>query len=326
MKSMNIDDKVSVIVPVYNSAKYLEKCITSILNQTHKNIEFILVDDGSVDESWSLLQHFQCKDARIIALQQTHAGQSVARNKALDLATGSFIMFVDSDDWIDADMIEKMLSALFSQSLDAVKCTMELVGSSMQQIFENDSPLTSDELYKRILKDEIGGQLCGWLYKAPLWQNIRLPHGRLAEDASVLPKVLQGRNISIIANAFYKYNYTNPLNSSNAKENKFKNAMDRAIMFFERIEWLNNINYSDDSIAQLLIKKAVGFTVGAIAIHKSFIYDISDIKYIVSFLKKYIKHILTAKNIDILRKICVIIIILSPKLFYHLKKFLPVSK
>jgi len=319
MNCIYSEKTVSVIVPIYNSSQFLEKCITSIINQTYKNLEIILVDDGSTDDSYTLCQYFQSIDKRIVLLHQKNSGQSVARNNALNIASGSFIMFVDSDDWIDSETIERMLYTLCSKSLDAVKCAMTFIGQETcsNQSLSKYKELNSDEIYKYILADEIGGHLCGWLYKADLWQNIRLPKGRLAEDAAVLPKVLLGKNFCVIPDAFYKYNCSNPFNSSNSKENGLKNAVDRAIMFFERAQWLENINYTDNDVNSLLIKKAVSFSVGSIRIYKNFHYDSKDIEYIVSFFKKYKKQILISKNIDIFRKICVIMILLfSPNKFF----------
>ena len=95
---MNNTPKVSVIIPVYNVEKYLQKCLDSVINQTYKNLEIICVDDGSPDNSGGILDAYAQNDSRIIVIHQENAGVSAARNRGLDAATGEYIAFVDSDD------------------------------------------------------------------------------------------------------------------------------------------------------------------------------------------------------------------------------------
>lgn len=106
--------QVSVIVPVYNAEQYLEKCVSSIVEQTHRNLEIILIDDGSVDRSAELCDAWAERDARIRVIHQKNAGPAAARNAGLDRVTGEFISFVDSDNWLDVQFCEKMLDAMDS--------------------------------------------------------------------------------------------------------------------------------------------------------------------------------------------------------------------
>lgn len=108
---MKNNPKVSVIVPIYNTAKYLPACLDSIINQTHQNLEIILVDDGSTDSSPEIIKKYASKDRRIKVITQTNQGQSTARNSGLKNSTGEYISFVDSDDEIKPTFIEKLLSA-----------------------------------------------------------------------------------------------------------------------------------------------------------------------------------------------------------------------
>lgn len=105
-----MNNKVSIIVPIYNTEKYLEACLSSIKNQTHKNLEIILVDDGSTDNSGKIADAFAKSNKRIKVIHQKNAGQSAARNRGLKEATGDFISFIDSDDRIDQTFIEKLLA------------------------------------------------------------------------------------------------------------------------------------------------------------------------------------------------------------------------
>ena len=103
------DILVSVIVPVYNTSCYLEKCITSICNQTYKNLEIICVDDGSTDDSWDILQEWTKRDERVKAIHIENKGSSGARNVGIDYAHGDYLTFVDSDDWLNLQMYEKLV-------------------------------------------------------------------------------------------------------------------------------------------------------------------------------------------------------------------------
>ena len=106
-----MNSKISVIVPIYNTAKYLEKCLDSIIGQTHQNLEIILIDDGSTDDSGKIADSYAKKDKRIKVIHQKNAGQSAARNQGLKEVTGEYLSFIDSDDCLKPDFYEKLLGA-----------------------------------------------------------------------------------------------------------------------------------------------------------------------------------------------------------------------
>lgn len=113
--------KVSIIIPVYNVEKYLDKCLQSVTGQTLKDIEIFLIDDGSSDKSWKIVQAFAKRDKRITAIQQQNAGAAVARNRGLELANGEYIGFVDSDDYVDADYFEKLYAQAVKEDADIAR-------------------------------------------------------------------------------------------------------------------------------------------------------------------------------------------------------------
>lgn len=127
---------ISVIVPVYNTESYLKKCIESIINQTFRNIEIILVDDGSTDTSAEILADYALRDNRIIVIHQENQGLSAARNAGMRSAKGEYIMFVDSDDWIDANTCEKAISAARTSFADIVMWTYVREYQSSSRITE----------------------------------------------------------------------------------------------------------------------------------------------------------------------------------------------
>ncbi len=132
----NVSGFISVIVPVYNSEKYLEKCLESIINQTYKKLEIILIDDGSIDESGKICDEYAKKDSRIKVIHKKNEGVSAARNQGLEIATGEYIAFVDSDDWIEEEMYEEMIEQAKINNADIVRCA---------QIFEYSNKSVKDE-------------------------------------------------------------------------------------------------------------------------------------------------------------------------------------
>lgn len=112
--------KISIVVPVYNMSRYLDKCISSIRNQSYTNLEIILIDDGSIDGSSKIVDKHASFDSRIIAIHEENQGESRARNVGLEQTTGDYIAFVDCDDWIEPDIYETLLSAAVSNDLDIV--------------------------------------------------------------------------------------------------------------------------------------------------------------------------------------------------------------
>lgn len=122
---VNEEIKVSIVVPVYNTAKYLEKCLNSICSQTYHNLEIILIDDGSTDQSLNICNSFAEKDSRIHVVHQENKGLSNARNKGMELATGSYISFFDSDDYVEPNMIETMLKVSLFHNADVCECSFD---------------------------------------------------------------------------------------------------------------------------------------------------------------------------------------------------------
>lgn len=143
--------KISVIVPVYNVEKYLPRCIESILHQTYENIELILVNDGSTDTSGSICDSYAVRDSRVQVVHQANSGVSAARNAGIHLAAGEYLQFVDSDDYIDANMTEIMAAVLDKNTASVVMCGYKRIDSStgqcMQTVcFEPDGFYSYDEL------------------------------------------------------------------------------------------------------------------------------------------------------------------------------------
>ena len=118
---------ISIIIPIYNSEKYLPKCLDALAKQTFKDIEILCIDDGSKDKSLRILNQYASQDSRIKVLTQANSGPAAARNLGVKSATGSYLMFCDSDDWYEPDMCEKMYQTIISQNVDVVVCGCNII-------------------------------------------------------------------------------------------------------------------------------------------------------------------------------------------------------
>lgn len=156
-------NKISIILPIYNTVDYLEKCLSSVCKQTYKNLEIICVDDGSTDGSEIILNNYSEKDKRIIAIHQENGGESNARNTGLRLATGQFIGFMDCDDWIEPRMYEALLDAMLKYDVD-------LVASSWYK----DTDVSSEKIFNSLsVKDGVFGreELLNYIYKRDYYRG-----------------------------------------------------------------------------------------------------------------------------------------------------------
>lgn len=164
---------ISIIVPVYNSEKYLEKCINSIINQTYKNLEIILVNDGSTDDSLSLCEKYAEKDTRIKVFSKNNGGLSSARNYGISKSNGAYIGFVDSDDYIELDMYESMMRCMLENSADIVvqPFIFHLSRNDKPQVIDTYNLISLDgkQAIVEMLRGKIfAGQVCNKLFKRPL--------------------------------------------------------------------------------------------------------------------------------------------------------------
>lgn len=125
---------VSVIIPIYNAAKYLRQCLDSITHQTHRDLEIILVNDGSTDGSLGICREYEAADSRFVVVSQPNGGQTKARNAALDIARGEYVAFVDADDWVDTDYIEQGLTGIGTADVCAFSYTMVDLGGQVLHV------------------------------------------------------------------------------------------------------------------------------------------------------------------------------------------------
>lgn len=202
---------VSVIVPVYKVEIYLRKAVDSVLNQTYKNLEIILVDDGSPDKCPEICDEYAQQDKRVKVIHKSNGGLSDARNKALDVMKGNLVMFVDSDDYISHDTIDGMLTALHKFQVDTVCCGLNFV-DEYGVAYRTEKPVesfktTGVDIVKLIVEGRYPhNYACGKLYKASLWDGFRFPAGRLYEDIATIYKVIcRAKNVYCLNKSYYNY-------------------------------------------------------------------------------------------------------------------------
>lgn len=191
---------VSIIVPVFNSADCIGYCIKSIINQTYKDFELIIVDDGSTDDTANIIKKYANKYSNIIYHYQKNAGPSVARNCGLDLVKGKFILFVDADDWIDKKMVAKMIKVQKETNADYVIANhiRHDKGNTIFYKVELNRNVTTKELIKNILLKKIKVGCCGKLYKKQFLDvnHLRFPTDRYGEDIYFIFKIAEKKPVT----------------------------------------------------------------------------------------------------------------------------------
>lgn len=179
--------KISVIIPVYKVEAYLDQCVASVVAQSYTNLEIILVDDGSPDRCPQMCDAWAEKDNRIKVIHKTNGGISNARNAGLEIATGDYVAFVDSDDWVDPCMYEKLLAALHKEGADICACNILSCYPDCQQAWGCSQYTVGDsEKILSMLYADTSYPVSVWnkLYRRELWEDIRFPVGiTCGEDA-----------------------------------------------------------------------------------------------------------------------------------------------
>lgn len=246
-------EKITVIVPVYNVENYLNKCLDSLINQTYKNLEIIVINDGSTDNSGKICQEYAQKDNRIIYIEKENGGQSEARNMGLDRMTGSYVTFVDSDDWVELDYVEVLYNKLIEYQADISVGNyysyneqegifyFHIFGSSYyEKVYDNVSIFENfyeSEHMKNFALLCVGGKL----YKADLFRELRFEVGKLGEDGYLNQKIYLLAEKTIYLNAgLYAYRQREG-SSSRSWTEKWMHALVDAMS--ERITLLANMGY-----------------------------------------------------------------------------------
>lgn len=203
-----MEELISVIIPVYKVEEYLDECVLSVIRQTYTNLEIILVDDGSPDNCPRMCDEWATKDSRIKVIHKENGGLSDARNAGLDAAEGQYIAFIDSDDYIKPDMMEKLHSALVTEKADIAACGLQNFGDEHERPWGCEETIgTPEQIYALLYNDTAYPvAACSKLYKSSCWKTLRFPVGKICEDAFTTYQLIHNaQRIVMIPHALYCY-------------------------------------------------------------------------------------------------------------------------
>ena len=292
---------VSIIVPVYGVEEYIRRCIDSILSQSYKNFELILVDDGSVDLSGQLCEDFLIDDERIILIHNNNRGQGCARNIGLEAATGDYIAFVDSDDYIHKDYIYIML--LLAEYTNA-----DIVQSKINITYKTD--LITDNNINKLSYYMISGKSApntyeykvapySKLYKRYLLKDIRFGRWRVNEDDAIYYRIAYGADKVCISDV-YLYNYYQSPNSVMRNNNKNK-LLDYIDIYYERIDFYKN---KKDKLS--LLKTRERFCLILMLNYINYVKNktnLDDLRRMLNTYNEQFAFVKVSKNVSITRKL-----------------------
>jgi glycosyltransferase involved in cell wall biosynthesis len=202
-------DLISIIIPVYNVEKYLKECVDSVRKQTYKNLEIILIDDGSKDNSGKLCDELAKEDNRIKVIHKENGGLSDARNVGIENATGEYIQFIDSDDFVEKDMIEILHNDICQEKADVSMCSLYLYkdGEKTTDASYKREIFNKEQVLKEILLDErVRSYAWNKMFKKSLFESIRFPKGKVFEDIYTMSPIFQKAN-KIVFNDIPLYYY-----------------------------------------------------------------------------------------------------------------------
>ena len=299
--------KISVIVPIYNAEAYLNRCLDSIINQTYSDLEIILINDGSTDNSLDICLEYASKDKRIVVYNQTNKGISKARNKGIELATGDYIGFVDSDDIISPRMYETLYNLMTDEKCLIAGCQYTKFTSSCN--FKEDKnyiSYTKEEALKKNLNEEISNFLWDKLIKEELFNDIKFKENMIFEDLDVIYRLIGKVDKIVISDSIlygyfqredsyvHTYSYEKIINYLNVYKDKYdyliieypnlkeelnKNRIFNIFVLFRNIVLSRNKEYLKD--AKVILE------------HKMLKKLIKDTKYDFSFIKNFLIKILS---------------------------------
>lgn len=319
-----MDKLISIIVPVYNVEKYLEECIDSILNQTYKNLEIILVDDGSTDKSGIICEDYAKIDSRIKVIHKKNGGLSDARNVGIDKALGEFIIFVDSDDYIDKDMCQILINYVCEYNVDIVSCNFKKVfdnnieEDNITYFKEKIKILTKEEVLKEYFVTLAPEIFATWnkLYNRNIFfseKKIRFPLNRLHEDIATTYKLYnESKKIILLNKILYCYRQRS---NSIMKNISYKNIKDLIITMKEYVNFarLNDFKYP---VQIGLIKSYCIYSLWSKDIKDERFFK--DIKEMRSLVLKNCKDIIKNPYLD--KKTLLKFFLIKFKLWFFIKK------
>lgn len=300
-------ETISVIVPIFNRELYLKNCIDSILNQSYRNLEIILVDDGSTDRSLSICKEYALLDERIKIVHKENGGLSSARNAGINVATGEWISFIDSDDSINMNFYTTLKEVADKNKCDIVQCDMERVA---EQKKVNDIKEYSTSLFtnKQALEEFYGRRYtvfkssCNKIFRKNLFNDVRYPEGRIFEDRWIANQLYYKAHC--VAYIDYPMYYYTVNNSGIMHQKASKKNYDTCILYLKHYDYFTKKN--EKELAALSIKQ---FFISLLNLRYTFkrfsdIYD-SEKDSLQDLYQSNKDKLWGAKGLTIFQKVCV---------------------
>lgn len=319
------DTKVSIIVPVYNVEEYLKECIESIINQTHKNLEIILINDGSTDNSLNICKYYETTDSRVKVIDKINEGLSEARNTGVRHSTGEYLIFVDSDDFINEDMVEYLLNILIINKGCIAQCSFKRFSStySIEENLLQEEIKVMNNIEALESMHYVNGVDCiTWnkIYKKHLFEEIKFPIGKIHEDNFTTYKLVDITKKIIVTDRilyYYRQREGSIMNESfNIKKLDAIEACTEKMNYFINKGYKKLIKLSMKELQNKLINSYFDVYSSDIINKNIYLDDIyKNIK------ENYLRFLFNEYS-DILPNIAMTILIVNRKLFCHLYKIL----
>lgn len=314
--------KISIVVPVYNCEKYISNCINSILEQSFKDFELILVDDGSSDRSFEICESFAKKDNRVRAIHQPNSGVSRARNRGLDEAKGEYIGFVDGDDCVDKEMYERLYKNLADNNADISICGIVNYFVKKDGTTEKvrQSPVDGFWIFsgEQALKEALQSRLysvnpVNKLFKRELFDKLRYPEGKISEDAFLIPVVISkaGKVVYDSKPMYYYLRRENSITTSNFSDSgwdvveAYKNHLNMVSEKFPNLK----------KVAKFRYLWAYTYVIDKIMLSENSENYLEDFKKAFNFIKKNILQIIFNPYFSLKRKIAVTVLLINKKIY-----------
>lgn len=326
-----MEELISVIVPIYNVELYLESCIKSIIGQSYKCLEIILIDDGSKDNSGKMCDEYAMQDSRIIVIHKENGGLSSARNAGLDIATGEYIVFIDSDDMMHPCMIEILYRNISKYGADIAICSYKEVddnkkSSEIKEICANNSRekmYTGRECVEELYAAKLGiDMVVVWnkLYKSQLFKKLRFPEGKIHEDEYVNYQIMYPLEKCIYTNLKLYY-YRQRLNSITNRKKFNLQSIDKIEMYKQRLSFFEA--RADKELYNItLIKFQANLSWIILEMRDSYPDSRTLIRELEDLYKKnYAQYIINNKDIAVFEKVKGIIFIMCKNLYKILRRY-----
>ena len=239
---------ISIVVPIYNVENFLDRCVQSIVSQTYRNLEILLIDDGSPDNSSEIAECWMKKDSRIKVYHKKNGGLSDARNYGLDRANGEYIAFVDSDDYIEPEMYETLMAAIRESNVELACCGRFYTrgdSNSPSRSLPVRKVLSRKDAIKELLNNGCIEE-AAWdkLYSRELWSDLRFPINEINEDIVVTPQIIaKCSGIVHVGKPFYHYCY----NGSSITKSGYNSKKDVMFRHMEELSVYVNKNFPEEA-------------------------------------------------------------------------------